>query len=136
MPGEGAKSQLVYTESQLVTTGDWKANAIDYLLSQAQGEAPGDKAPKYDVVSEAEVIARASAGGEDLIKLLDAAESRLYDAYLKACGQEDWGAALAIHLHKDELRMILGEDEGDELIQNAREWLAKADKPDELYICY
>jgi hypothetical protein len=113
---------------------------IDYLIRQAkQSKTSVDEGSEpYDVVSEAEAIASVSSLGSEhaFTKQLESGEAKLIGAYIEACDKEDWHTALAIYQHIAELRLIREEDEGDELIESARDWLAKAEEPSKLRICY
>lgn len=112
--------------------------SVESLICQARHKVSDSKAQEpYDVVGEAEAIAKESSPGpgKALMAELESAEGKLIGVYLKACESEDWGGALAIYQHLAELKLIL-EDERDELIQNAKDWLAKAEEPSKLCICY
>ena len=67
---------------------------------------------------------------------LDTAWRNLYDLFVEACQSEDWGSALADYLWMRELDYIRENEEGKEFIKSAEEWLAMAEKPAELGICY
>lgn len=56
--------------------------------------------------------------------------------FIGMCDKEDWYSALAIYQHIAELKLIIEEDEGQEFIQSTKDWLAKAENPSELYVCY
>lgn len=97
---------------------------------------PQEKIP--DVIAEAEFLlnAPASTESESLPEQLDAAEVRLIDAFIEACDAKDWYSALAIEQHIVEREFIFEEGYSKEYVSNAKRWLAKAENPLELAVCY
>ncbi len=111
---------------------------VKFLLSQASGDEPVPEEPgQYDVVAEAEEILDPEDPG-DLEQKLHAADCHLLDLYISACKREDWKDALCMYLWMANLDCLRGdENETPEgFIEGAREWLARAKKPDQLSICY
>lgn len=103
-----------------------------------QLEQPKD----YDIAGQAEELQPVDDldNSDDELASLDcrtrAAWLMLFDAYIEACDKEDWYLALAIYQWLGELKIIGDEDEGEELIHNLQEWVAKVQNPWELKVCY